>query len=168
MSSQEAVRPIVYVAARFPHKERAAALARGLTSEGAVVNSRWLQEPCTSDSDPIVTVQYRAERAREDLQDLTMSDAVVLFNPIESTGVGTGGCHVEVGYALALWKPVVIVGALSNVFHYLDQCALAAGPATAMQCVRTLLEQQQTRLLSQRKARKREKAESRRLRDAQA
>lgn len=133
----------VYVAARFQHKKQAASLARELRGELATITSRWHDNEHDTEQSSFTE---RGERAKEDLQDLARSDVLVLFNPLDSSGVGTGGCHVETGYAIACWKPVVVVGSLSNVFHHLPQVILAAGARTAMQSARILLELQKHRL----------------------
>jgi 3-deoxy-D-manno-octulosonic-acid transferase len=53
------------------------------------------------------------------------ADTLLLLNAPEWMQAGTGGRHVEFGYALALGKRIVVVGdAPGNVFHRLPQVAL--------------------------------------------
>lgn len=55
--------------------------------------------------------------------DIKLSDLLVLLTESASALVGgtatSGGRHVETGFALALGKPVIVVGAPENVFHRL-------------------------------------------------
>lgn len=62
------------------------------------------------------TPQGRAEAAVEDLRDLDEAGLVLAFT--EPPGAYfTGGRHVELGYALAMGKRVVVIGPVENVFH---------------------------------------------------
>ena len=45
---------------------------------------------------------------------------LVALNPDAWADRGTGGRHVEFGYALALGKALIVVGVRSHVFHELD------------------------------------------------
>lgn len=135
----------VYLAARFYQKAEAAKLAEALTREGGVIRFPWFFAKESSDGG--LSFAQRGERARDALRGVASCDALILLNPLEDAASGTGGCHVELGYALALWKPVVVVGVYSNVFHHLDQVQVASGPRTAMAAVRVLLELQQRRLM---------------------
>ena len=57
-----------------------------------------------------------AQFAVEDLNDLSGSDGLVAF--LEPPRTATrGGRHVEFGVALALKKPVLLVGPRENIFH---------------------------------------------------
>lgn len=46
---------------------------------------------------------------------------LIAFNPTGWEEQGTGGRHVELGYALALSKKVILFGQRSNIFHWLDE-----------------------------------------------
>lgn len=106
-------RPVrVYVAAPWPLKHQAEKVGRLLAQRGAVVIARWLTLPDTPQDDDA--------GARMDLADIDASDALVLINPAEFVQAGTGGRHVEFGYALGKGKAVHIYGVRSNVFHQLS------------------------------------------------
>lgn len=59
--------------------------------------------------------------ARQDLADVDAADTLLAFNPVGWENVGTGGRHVEFGYAVARGKQIVLYGVRSNIFHHLSQ-----------------------------------------------
>lgn len=100
----------VYIAAPYPMRDAAITLMQRLETQGVEVTSRWLKAPDTlSDA-----------HAQKDLQDVARADVLLAFNPDGWTDRGTGGRHVELGYALALGKPILLVGERSNIFHHLS------------------------------------------------
>jgi nucleoside 2-deoxyribosyltransferase len=99
--------PTCYIAAPYELREVARDLRGGLQAMGITVVARWLD----------VAAQDSDGAAREDLEDIDASDAVVLLNPSGWARRGTGGRHVEFGYALAQGKRLVILGDRTNVFH---------------------------------------------------
>jgi nucleoside 2-deoxyribosyltransferase len=99
----------VYIAAPYPERATAVALMHACEAIGIEVTSRWLKAPdALSDA-----------FAREDIADVTRADMLLAYNPPAYAEKGTGGRHVELGYALALGKKVILVGPRSNIFHYL-------------------------------------------------
>ncbi len=100
----------VYVSAPYEMIEEARSLAAWLSSLGHEVTSSWLREGEGQDD---------AENARMDLCEVLAADWFLALNPAEWKRSGTGGRHVELGYALAFSIPVVILGVRSNVFHHL-------------------------------------------------
>ena len=107
---------ICYVAARWETKDDADKLRDALAERGIGCTSRWLEEePSLGD----VPEEKKILVAGMDALDVRRAQALVLWNPPEKHRQGTGGCHVEVGMALALGIPVLVVGGGSNVFHWL-------------------------------------------------
>jgi nucleoside 2-deoxyribosyltransferase len=101
--------PRVYVAAPYPERDAARRVAQALEQAGLDVTSTWVrQDDAPSDAS-----------ARRDLADLARADVLVALNPAAWADRGTGGRHVEFGYALALGKALVVVGVRSHVFHEL-------------------------------------------------
>ena len=96
---------------------------------GYRITSRWLDSaawgPATAQAQT-----HGAERlaaiARQDFEDIVRAQLVVVYNPQEACAVGRGGRHVETGYALALGKPVIVVGARGNVFHWLPEITVVS------------------------------------------
>lgn len=71
--------------------------------------SRWLDVEDIATGTP--------DQAVMDLDDIRVADIFVVYKPRETHGRTTGGHHVEFGYALALGKPIVLIGEPENVFH---------------------------------------------------
>lgn len=100
----------VYIACPYPERDYAIAVMLACEARGLTVTSRWLKKPD----------ELADQFAREDLQDVAAADCLLALNPPGYADRGTGGRHVELGYALALGKLVVLVGSKTNIFHYLD------------------------------------------------
>jgi nucleoside 2-deoxyribosyltransferase len=101
----------VYVAAPYPIRDLAIYVMRALEEHGHEVTSRWLK----------ALDELTDEHARKDMEDVASADVLLAMNPDGWENIGTGGRHVEFGYALALGKRVVLIGQRSNMFHYLNQ-----------------------------------------------
>lgn len=99
-----------YIAAPFPCREQAIRLMRMLERQGIEVTSSWLKAH-DANTDFF---------ARQDLADVARAALLVAVNPRGWEERGTGGRHVEFGYALALGKPILLVGERSNIFHHLS------------------------------------------------
>jgi hypothetical protein len=99
----------VYIATRFDWYHQAALARHLLTEAGHHVTSRWIDEAARLDgvcaAVPIGDPR-RAANARMDLDDLEAAEAILVLVPPE------GGCGMwlELGYALALGKRVLMVG----------------------------------------------------------
>ena len=107
----------VYLAASFD----AAALMKSVGDllVAADVNIRdrstWYR---TDHGQPPYAHEYLAEMGYRDLVELNGCQALVLFNPPEMRDKGTGGRHVETGYAIARAIPIILIGEPSNAVHY--------------------------------------------------
>jgi nucleoside 2-deoxyribosyltransferase len=100
----------VYIAAPYPERDAAIQVMERIEAAGFRVTSTWLREHD----------ELADKYARLDLEDIRRSQIVVALNPPAYHNAGTGGRHVEFGFALGLKRPVVLVGERSNIFHYLD------------------------------------------------
>jgi len=100
----------VYIAAPYQLKDQANAIAEQLRAKGFAITSTWLGD--SQEDSP--------EAAALDLRAVERADVLLLINDPAWLTRGTGGRHVEFGYALALRKRVVVLGAApGNVFHLL-------------------------------------------------
>lgn len=104
---------LIYLAAPWKFRREAKGVADQLRAGGHQIVSRWHDE-WADQSDLGVAPEVLCQEATMDLADVRASDVVLVLNWEKSEGKA-----VEQGYALALKIPVIIVGALSNVFHYL-------------------------------------------------
>jgi hypothetical protein len=77
--------------------------------------------------DASVDDEERGKFADENLEDLRRADVLLLLNPAGGRRLGHGGRDVELGYALALEKTILLVGGRENVFHYLDRISVISG-----------------------------------------
>lgn len=109
----------VYIAAPWPLRKDAAQLRAQLAVAGIGCTSNWIDVEKRTASD----VQ-RIKMAQMDLGDVRDADALVLLNPDSYENKGTGGRHVEVGYALALGRRVIVFGSISNIFHHLPEVTI--------------------------------------------
>lgn len=105
----------IYIAAPFMKQEFIRGVCSDFEQAGIFVTSRW---PWETEPAGGYTDKIHSNNAAIDLADIDMADAFVLDATQPS---GTGGKHVETGYAIAKDKRIVIVGGRENVFHYLPQ-----------------------------------------------
>jgi nucleoside 2-deoxyribosyltransferase len=101
----------VYIAAPWPIREKAIEVRRVLAHRGIQCTARWLTDARLSMDDATATM---------DLSDVARADVLVAINPAAWAEIGTGGRHVELGFALGLQKPIVLLGVRSNIFHYMN------------------------------------------------
>ncbi len=108
----------VYLAAAFERQDQMKWWRDRLVENGFLCTSRWLEEESS-----FAIANDPARCARIDLEDISRSDMVVVFAPKADTGLGSGGRHVEFGWALNRGMRIVIIGEPQNVFHYLVRSA---------------------------------------------
>ena len=105
----------LYIAAPWSEKEKAAKAAQvALMEAGHEVTSRWIDRDPDPEPDYSDGSKYRGE-AINDIEDIINANMVVLLNP----DTPSQGRHVETGIAVAMLKPVIVVGERTNVFHHL-------------------------------------------------
>lgn len=115
----------IYLSGQFEDGLALCEVARELRDREHTVTSRWLHSAAAGPATALAGEEGAAARlagiARQDIEDIVAADLVVVFNPLEACSVGRGGRHVETGYALALGKRLIVVGARGNVFHWLPE-----------------------------------------------
>jgi len=122
----------VYLAAPYSARDRVRNdVASRLIREGHVVTSSWLkdQHEITPDKEGASwgsDGRYILKHVEDDFKDVSDADLLVVFTgewislmwpDLSETALHSGGRHVETGYALALAKPVVVMGEAENVFQ---------------------------------------------------
>ncbi len=133
----------IYMAARYSRREELCVYRDVLRSHGHEVTSRWLDgkhqidesgapigdegESLIEGDDPAVRggKQFRAERMRrrflrEDLSDLERAHVLIAFTEPPRSKASRGGRHVELGYALAIQRRILVVGHRENLFCWHD------------------------------------------------
>lgn len=105
----------VYLAARYDRRLEMVERSRDLRALGGIlVTAQWVEGLHEGASDP----ETLGRCAAEDLADITTADLLITFTETPDVGFTSGGRHVELGYALGLGIPVLIVGPAENVFHH--------------------------------------------------
>jgi nucleoside 2-deoxyribosyltransferase len=92
--------------------------ASQLRANGHTVTSRWLDETNPADTTMDANLPW-AEMAERCLADISNADSVIAFTEPSPSPRSRGGRHVELGYALATLKYVMIVGPRENVFCHI-------------------------------------------------
>jgi len=99
----------IYLSSRFERREEMRVYRERLIELGHVVTSRWLA--MSADSDP-------THAAIVDLADVNAADAIICFTEPTKCGYTTGGRHVELGIAISIGLPVILIGPRENVFYH--------------------------------------------------
>lgn len=112
----------VYLAAPYGSRQTIRSYAAELRAIGITVTSSWLDEQHeindgTQGAAVALSDEQVSQHAQTDIREVRNSDLIVLFTAKAAGAEGGGGRHVETGIALALRKPVLVVGEPENVFH---------------------------------------------------
>jgi nucleoside 2-deoxyribosyltransferase len=111
----------VYLASRSEDRNHIQQVAKQLRSKGISITSGWLRYGGMAYQHLDRMSEADAWRlvATNDLSDVDAADLVAVFSPVKALKIGTGGRHIEFGYAYGTGKPIVLVGKPGTVFHYL-------------------------------------------------
>lgn len=94
-------------------------VAEWVEAAGHTITERWWEYPETSDHDLLEAC------AQRDYTGVVKADALLLLNT-QARGSETSGKAVETGIAIAMFKPVILVGERTNVFHHLPNVHVVA------------------------------------------
>lgn len=114
----------VYVAARWDDRDDALLIKKLLEEHNVFVTSTWLTPHDNQSMDalkangPYRAIKEARERAVKDFEDIDKSDCILVYSPRKGFRNGTGGKHVELGYAMATGKAIFLMGERENIFHY--------------------------------------------------
>lgn len=126
----------VYLAGPYAARDQLQTHVLDLLAAGLSCTSSWLAETHEINAGTIGAATALpgaqvSDHAKQDLLDIDHSDAVVLFTAgavgLGAALGGTGGRHVETGYAIAREKPVIVVGEPENVFHRYEAAVTVVG-----------------------------------------
>ena len=121
----------VYLAARWEQGPLMRQWRAALEIRGHTVTARWLDVQA-SGLRAIEGDEIMRENALHDFQDIKDCDLMIVYSPRSGFGSGRGGRHAELGIALGMGKPVVLVGEHENIFHWHPAVALVADFDAAM------------------------------------
>jgi len=111
-----------YFAGSFNRKQELQKYMYKMHEQGHDVTSRWLKtdhEVDISEKEELSPDGQATIFAREDIEDLCEADGVVFFSSADHVAKGRGGRHTEFGYALAIHRPIFLIGRRENAFHAL-------------------------------------------------
>jgi len=110
----------LYIASKYPNKDRVALVATQLRDAGFEITSTWHRERYDKD---VQLKDVRPNRlktiAERDLKELSEADALVVYTA--GCRRSRGGMWVEMGIALGIGMPVFVIGERVTVFCYLGQ-----------------------------------------------
>lgn len=116
-------RPLVYIAAPWVCKEKAAEAANLFGDAGFTVTEPWWShtdvKAAYSDKVSDRDVEELEKQAVADFDGILRAELFVLLNLAKSEGKA-----VETGIALELSLPIILVGKPSNIFHYLPEITI--------------------------------------------
>lgn len=107
--------PRAYLAASWGRRAELCGYREALWGQNIHVTSRWIDE--AGDGLPPGNMRCLVA-AQRDLQDIREADFVLFFTDPPGQSTSRGGRHTELGYALALGKPVIVIGEPENIFQY--------------------------------------------------
>lgn len=135
----------VYLAAPYGARDFARTLADDLRSNGCEITSTWLSEsheitPGTERAATDLTDEVVRAHVLNDFKDIREANLFILLTAAVCGTEGGGGRHVETGYAMAQYTPVVVVGEPENVFHRMgEDVAICPTWGEAVDHVRSLM-----------------------------
>lgn len=104
---------VYYIASKS--QSQAKELRTKIEQRGRVVNASWIDQKDFGNGPPYDDA-LRAYYATIDLTEARTCDQLILIS--ENGKSSKGGRHVETGVALALEKPVHLIGEKENIFHW--------------------------------------------------
>ena len=110
----------IYIASRWDDRPDALLIKKFIEDKGLICTSTWLTPHDEQSMDALKggAIEKPRQRAVKDFEDIDAADVYLVYSPKKSHRNGTGGKHVELGYALAKGKTCVLVGERENIFHY--------------------------------------------------
>lgn len=104
----------VYLASNFQSQKRMMKVREALENIGVTVCNGWLEPGVDAQDFEQLSPEQRAMYSYRDIGEIVTVDLLIMDTQEQST---SGGREVEYGMALALGKPVWIVGPTRNIFH---------------------------------------------------
>ena len=117
-----------YLAASYPRKQEAIELAGRLVDEGFVCTATWL----TMSTEGYDETFPGPGIAKRDIQDIRQAE---IFIGLIGDTLSHGGRDTELGVAIALNKPIFLLGNRQQVFHVLPCVTLVTSFGELLACL---------------------------------
>lgn len=131
----------VYISAPSELRGRARWMRNSLKLSGINVISRWLDEPDGEFKNVPDDKSQAGPLALKNLEDINQCGVLIAINPEEYRHKGSGGRHVELGFALAHELGIVIYGERTGIFHYLPGILHVEEPGDFIKATRKLIDE---------------------------
>lgn len=105
-----------YLAAPYGKRNLVGPLAEEIAKTGIVSTADWIH---SQDDQARMTESALAFSAAHDLDQIDKADVFIALTEPPYTPHTSGGRHVELGYALAKGKDVLVIGQYENIFQLL-------------------------------------------------
>lgn len=134
----------IYLASRYSRRLELCGYRDELRALGVDVQARWLDgdhqisdtgQPIGEAGEQLVegddggtserAASLRTKFALEDLADVRKADLLIAFTEPPRSSASRGGRHVELGIAIGMCTPVIVVGYRENIFCWLPDVAFA-------------------------------------------
>jgi hypothetical protein len=109
-----------YMAGRYGRRRELLAKSWQLGPLGFNISANWLLGEHEA-ADGNATAEDQMEWAEMDMEDILASDLFIAHTEAPDSVYGRGGRHVELGIAIAMKIPVVLIGPRENVFCHMEQ-----------------------------------------------
>lgn len=127
----------VYLASPWVSKKEMPEIAGKIREAGGEITHAWWQIEDGKNDGSIEDLAYHRGHAQLDVEGVEKADVVVVMNTASSEGKA-----VEQGIAIALGKPIIIVGTQGefskNVFHYLGNYKWVPDVDTMVEAISTI------------------------------
>jgi hypothetical protein len=101
-----------YLAGRFSKRFELQGVRADLQRLSHICTSRWIDVETEDEAE-------LRERALMDIEDIRLADTLIAFHDPPRTPPSRGGHFFEEGFAHALGRRVILIGARCHVFHHL-------------------------------------------------
>lgn len=122
----------VYLAAMYQHMEAMKLRREEFKAAGIGCTAQWIDNKEDSFKDSL------HDAAQMDLNDIDAAEVFVGYTLKKGTMFSSGGRMVELGYAIAKGKWIILIGDRENVFCHLEYICVVSSTDEAIQVIKNL------------------------------